>query len=350
LGVTLTEDFSEETDQLLDIKAAIDRIVHYPVEHMHRESELGKSYSFRTAIEPTRSVIAIFERLPQATLHELPIAELNLIENQATNFYSLLKTIEDFDSTAPENTPQKRDEIVGKIAGHHQKIFSQLMPVISYLTVRGTDFSALETDARVAVQKAKDEARTAKESVEASAAQAEAALKTIQDTAAEMGVSQEAQRFKQAADTHDSKAKDWGRYTAGMVAIVAIYAVASIFLHKWNYLAPASTYEAVQLGLSKVLIFGVLSYLLFLCARNFAAHKHNAEINRHRQNALVTFKALVDAGRIDEKQDIVLTYAAECIYGSRDTGFTRSSSQNSGGAAAVVQMIPRTLGGNGAAE
>ena len=117
----------------------------------------------------------------------------------------------------------------------------------------------------------------------------------------------------------------------------------TLFLHRIPYVRPYGTYEVVQFGISKILIFGVLSYGLILSSRNYLAHKHNVVVNRHRQDALQTFKTLVDAAKIDEKQDIVLTHAAEAIYSGRDTGFTKSQQQAPSGAAAVVQMIPRAL-------
>jgi hypothetical protein len=83
-----------------------------------------------------------------------------------------------------------------------------------------------------------------------------------------------------------------------MSVVLTIYAFASLFLHKWDWMMPTNMYETVQLGISKALIFAVISYMLFLCARNFIAHKHNAIVNKHRQVALQTYTALADAVRV----------------------------------------------------
>jgi len=74
------------------------------------------------------------------------------------------------------------------------------------------------------------------------------------------------------------------------------------------------TYDTIQLAVSKVLVFGVLSFMLYLAARNYLSHKHNAIINRHRQQALQTYQALVDAAAGSGQSDIILTHAASGIF------------------------------------
>jgi hypothetical protein len=74
------------------------------------------------------------------------------------------------------------------------------------------------------------------------------------------------------------------------------------------------------------------------------AHKHNEIVNRHRQNALVTFRPLVEAASIDEKQDIILDRASEAIFGEVDSGFSKSPNINLGGAGNIVRMLPRSAG------
>ena len=87
----------------------------------------------------------------------------------------------------------------------------------------------------------------------------------------------------------------WRKRTTKLAIGLGIYAAVSVLLHKIPYLVPSSTYETVQLAISKVLIFSVIAYMLFLSARNFLSHKHNAIVNRHRQNALMTHRALIEA-------------------------------------------------------
>lgn len=128
---------------------------------------------------------------------------------------------------------------------------------------------------------------------------------------------------------------------------LGIFAVLSLFIHKWEWLGliPNTNYDTIQLALSKTLIFGVIAYMLLLCARNFLAHTHNAIVNKHRQNALLTFTALADAAQDTANQDIVLTHAAACIFSPQETGYTKQASNvPSSAAQTVVRTLPRMIG------
>ena len=54
------------------------------------------------------------------------------------------------------------------------------------------------------------------------------------------------------------------------------------------------------------------------------------EENRHRQNALLTYRALVAAAGEHETEDIVLAHAAVCIFAPQETGYSGSKSEGIG--------------------
>jgi len=103
---------------------------------------------------------------------------------------------------------------------------------------------------------------------------------------------------------------------------VGVFAVLSLFLHKLPWIKPENGSEALQLITSKILIFAVLAFLLVMAAKNYATHKYNSVVNRHRQNALLTYRALVEAAAGQGTEDIVLAHAASCIFSPQETGFS----------------------------
>jgi hypothetical protein len=331
----------EEISIIESTRQSLKRLAEYDVSSLSRKEELGKTFSFDTAIEPATRVIGIFKQIPTHLLKDLPDNELVIIQEFSDSFFHLLNQIHEFDPQHPNMNTSQRDAIVTNIENHYQHVFTKLFPYISYLSVRMSDFTALEIDARAAVQQAKDEANAAKDEVSEYATQAEEALQTIRSVAAEQGVSQQAIHFQTEATNHDKEAKKWAKYTVWISIGLGIFAILSIFIHKWPFLAPKDSFEMIQLGISKVLIFGVIGFMLVLSARNFMAHKHNAVVNRHRKNALVTFKALVEAATADGKQDIILTHAADCIFSGRDTAFSKSLPQSANSAGTILQMLPR---------
>jgi hypothetical protein len=171
-------------------------------------------------------------------------------------------------------------------------------------------------------------------------------LDDIRRIAAEQGVSQQSSYFKAESETHDSAAEKWQWRTIYLAIGLAVYVGLSVFLHKWSVLSPANTYEAIQLTASKLLIFAVIAFILVLSARNFIASKHNAIVNRHRYNALLTFNALVDAATTPENRDIVLNHAAACIYAPQETGYSKGSNERTELIPNIIQTLPKLGGGS----
>ena len=129
-----------------------------------------------------------------------------------------------------------------------------------------------------------------------------------------------------------------------MAWLLGVYAVLSIFIHKISWLSPINIFETVQMAVSKILIFAVISFVLYLPARNFLSHKHNAVVNRHRQNALMTYKALVEAaGEKQQASEAVLVHAAACIYAPQPTGYAAGGGSDTQGARSVIELLSKPI-------
>ncbi len=139
-------------------------------------------------------------------------------------------------------------------------------------------------------------------------------------------------------------AKAWRNLTYILAWALGGYAVISLFVHMLPWLEIEKTYVIIQLAISKVLIFTVISYMLYLSTKNFLSHKHNAVVNRHRQNALQTYTTLVEASGDSQTRDAVLLHAAACIYSPQPTGYSAGSG-NSQGATSVIELMSKPLGG-----
>ncbi len=200
----------------------------------------------------------------------------------------------------------------------------------------------MENEARAMLQNVKDEASEITEQLSEHQEQAQGVLADVRRVAAEQGVSQQAIYFKDEAEAHEELAETWRSRTTKLAWGLGGYALLSIFFHKWSWLQPEDTIQSIQLVTSKILIFGVISYMLFLSAKNFLSHKHSAIINKHRQNALMTYTAITDSAATEESKDVVLNHASACIFSPQDTGFIKSQSQQSSTTRSVVELLPKT--------
>ena len=321
---------------------SLTRMQNFDVNLLPREAELGKSFSFSDAVAPASRLVDLFNRLPVSALDDFGKTQLDQLEKQAAACYNIFDQILNFDATQGEAHATKK-ALTLKIINAYQGTFNIMFPLVGYSLYKTADFQRLETDARAALQKIKDESEKITEELEKQKTDADTALEEIRKVAAEQGVTQQAIYFKNEADENDTKAEEWRSKTIKIAWLLGVFAVLSLFIHKIPGMNPGSTYETIQLAISKILIFAVISYVLFLSAKNFLSHKHNSIVNRHRQNALLTYKTLVEAtGENQQASDAVLIHAAACIYSPQPTGYMGSSS-DSQSTKSVIELLSKPL-------
>lgn len=91
---------------------------------------------------------------------------------------------------------------------------------------------------------------------------------------------------------------------------------------------PINTGLSIQLAISKLIVFSILYFALIWGSRNYRAHRHNAVVNQHRQNALSTFQAFVDSAEDDKAtKDAVLLRSTETIFSPHISGYLTKESE-----------------------
>ena len=293
------------------------------------------------------AVIDVYKRIPVTALNDFTDGQLDTIQGQANADFNVFKQILEFDATS-NNASSTRRHLISSLQSRRDQVFNQLWQYIAYGVARITDTNLLETQARATIQSIKDQSEKLTKQLNDAKTDADTALAAIRSVASEQGVSQQASYFKGEAESQETLATTWLSYTYKFAGAVAIFAVASLFLHKWGWIAPANTFEAIQLATSKVLVFAVLAYMLIMSARNYTTHKHNAVVNRHRQNALLTYRAIVEAAGDSGTQDIVLAHAASCIFSPQDTGFSQQRGESLATSKSVLELLTKNTTTRGA--
>ena len=319
---------------------ALERVQTFDPETLGRVDDLGRQMNFAEAVKPAEAIIAIYRRIPMSALPDFTDIQLNAILVQANADYNVFKQILDFNA-ASSDAVVTRANILVSIKVRRDQLFDQLWQYVAYGVARITDTSLLETQARATIQGIQDQAANLTEQLTKAKTDADTALAAIRAVASEQGVSQQAIYFKDEATAQEALAGKWLIYTYRFAGALGVFAVLSLFLHKLDWIRPTTNAEMLQLITSKILIFTVLGYLLILAARNYAAHKHNAVVNRHRQNALLTYRALVTAAEGTGTQDIVLAHAASCIFSPQDTGFAHAKGESSVGSKSVLELLTK---------
>jgi hypothetical protein len=319
---------------------ALERVQTFDPTTLGRVDDLGRQMNFADAVKPAEAIIAVYKRIPMSALPDFTDSQLSTILQQANADYNVFKQILDF-SAASSDAVSVRENLLANIAARRDQLFDQLWQYVAYGVARNTDTSLLETQARATIQGIEDEAAQVTEQLNRAKADAESALAAIRAAASEQGVSQQAIYFKEEAQTQETLAATWLRYTYRFAGALVVFAILSLFLHRFEWIKPSSNAEMFQLITSKILIFTVLGYMLIMSARNYTTHKHNAVVNRHRQNALLTYQALVTAAEDTGTQDIVLAHAASCIFSPQETGFAHGRVEANAGSKSVLELLTK---------
>lgn len=331
----------DEVEKLrLEAYQSLERLQTFDVATLQQSDRLGQN-NFAELLAPAGTLISLSKKLPLATLDELHIAELNIVKNFSNSVFQHFSEALEFDMNEGD-VRNRQKAIVDKVEKSYQQKFTQLFPLISYSAALSVDFNRLEEQGRATVQDIKDQTKIVMDELKAQQNEVSEILADVRKTAAEQGVSQQAIYFKDEADLHKTESNVWRIRTIWMSVVVGLYGISTLFLHKVPIISPINTYETVQFTVGKVLVFFVLTYMLSLCSKNFLSNRHNEIVNRHRQNALMTYKALVDASGSQEARDVILNHAAASVYRLHDTGYTKSNDNGGSSSSSIVEMLPRT--------
>ncbi len=326
--------------ELEESRTSLQRMQAFNPEDLAREDDLGRQLNFRDAVGPAQKLIDLYLQLSLETLTELPVKQLTDIKNIADADFNRFNDVLKFE-IAGDNATGRRDTLLEQISSSYQGTFNTLHPMISYGMTRAVDFQRMENEARATIQSIEDQASEVTKALEESRKQATSILEEIRKVAAEQGVSQQASYFKEEAEKHEGLADTWRKRTIYVAIGLGAYAVLALFLHKIPFMTPTDVYQSIQLVTGKILVFAVIGYMVILSARNFLSHEHNTIINKHRQNALMTYKALVDAAQDEEVSDIVLLHAAQCIFSPQETGYAKQEGAR-GGPMPVLELLRRS--------
>jgi ElaB/YqjD/DUF883 family membrane-anchored ribosome-binding protein len=309
-----------------------------------RKEKLG-DLNFEEIVPYVKQIVAYFNRIGVASLPQFSVQQQEQIRQQADSIYSIISEITKFDPLKTTDPATTRQSLNSQIRSYHDQLPSVLFQFVSYSVASSIDPTSVQQQFRAAMQAFQDDTKIAKDETEALKAQVEEVLQRVRDAAAEQGVASQATYFKDMAAVDGKSAEEWlkicGYVAAGTFGLALVFA----FTYKIPFIAPKNTAEAIQLVSSKIFILGILAYSLTISVRNFLSHKHNVTINNHRQNALKTFTAFVDAAPTTASREIVLTHAAAAVFAPQDTGFIRNQEPTGGNS--LLEILTKAPIGEG---
>lgn len=302
------EEARELLTELADIKAS----------SLARTEDLSRDINFSKAVPYFEEMLDIIKQLNQRDIGRLALNQLNQIVNGCNQLSKLIQLVNDFNLN--QNTPADVcNSIIEQIKNAYDAVMEPLTIPLAYTATQSTDYAKIEREAKGYHATMKEEAESFRKLIANYKSEAEKALYAVKEQAAEAGVSTNAQIFLTDATTHAGTAKIWLIWTIVSAVVTLLVAIGFVVL-SFKY-TPATTAAAIQYVVSKIILLSTLSFGIFWCARNYKSSKHKETLNKHRANALMTFRAFVEGSEDPTIKDAILLQTSQAAFSNRPTGY-----------------------------
>lgn len=306
--------------ELNQINEKFERIFSFRIEDLTREEALGTSFSFKEIEEYFVKIIELFKRVKEVNLKEVPY---NLLVNFNAQLNGALTHFEKANGFNPavNNSAGVRQTIINTIRDSFDAYHTHSVPILSIGLLNSNDLSVERSKMNQLIADLESEKKNSKEESEKKLKELNNIIENAKSFATQAGVSKHSTLFKSESDIHEGEANKWLDYTIGVLIAIVVVAIALAFLG----LLFKENNEIVQFTITKVVIITALFYGLSITNRNYKAHKHNAVMNKHRQNALSTFETFSSAASADDQtKNAVLLETTHSIFSNQKTGYLKS--------------------------
>lgn len=316
--------FEQEQQQNKKLRETLGALKAIDPESLVRTDVLGKDLNFEAGLPVFRRTLSLFQDLADCNLDNFPFETLSQLTAQADDALTLFQAIRNFSlQQHPQNPVQARDTLIAQLRDKWQQYYASVTPHISYAIRKGTDFDALEREARGTLALQKQLAGDFQKDKDKILAEMQSALDRVRQAAAEAGVAQHAIHFKDEAEFHKRQSYYWLAAALVFGVLTVWYALDSLG-PQLNDLSAATWPRTIQLILPRLIVIFVLTFGLVWSVRNFSASRHNFVVNRHRQNALGSFETFVKGASDRQTKDAVLLQATQSIFTPQESGFVKS--------------------------
>lgn len=276
----------------------------------------GRSGSVSSLEQAVKRLRDLFLLLNFDTLEHLPKEWVAHIKNHATEAHRHFSFAVEITDQGVGTISHGQDREIDNV---YDRSFNVFVSAACY-QVSSLGLDGFKTHAQQTVEQINTLNKETQKTAEEAKQKFDSVFKDAVEMAQQQAVSEQMAAFQEEANDGKDAAENW-LWACG-ISVVGFFLVAL-----WSALDLPnmdSTGEVVFYAVTRLAAFSVFVYALFFCAKNYAAHRHNYVVNKHRFNALRTYRAFIEASPTPETRNIVLMQAARCIYEQRDSGYTKS--------------------------
>ena len=333
----------QRAEQLQGVKEKLKELVVLDPKALARTTDLSPDINFKAAVPHFEEMLDVCKQLSERDLSRLTHRQLSTMSSAFDQLSSLINQVKEF--TLNQNTPgDVCNDIVASIADAYDGVMDPLLLPLAFTATQATDYAKIEREAKGYHATMQKETEELSSFISSARTEAERALAAVKEQAAEAGVSTNAQIFVGVAKQHEAASGKWLKATVRLTVVTLVVALAALiaaFLYQ-----PTNVAATIQYVVAKLLVISTLSFGVLWCARNYRSERHNETLNRHRANALMTFRAFVEGSGDDRIKDAILLQAAQAAFSGRPTGFD-SPERESPTINPVVEILGKSLSRSG---
>lgn len=270
-------------------------------------SRSGITLDLADSVPVVRHITRLFQRFQRTDIEVMPAASRRALAQEIQRVQAQLHELDNMElqNQLPEN-------ILRSLESVYEGVYQNLGPIIAHAQPDAPEI----TDWEKQLEEAKGRSDGAVKEIQTKVREADDLFRNMQTTAAKLGVSQHGATFDAAAKKHARAKKVWMGVTAALGAITAVVGWLTA-----GGVPDAGIGPTINIVATRLVVFGVLSYLLVWAGRTYRAEAHNQVVNEHRRDALRTFETFAKAATDDPTKNAVLTQATQCIFSHRPSGF-----------------------------
>ena len=299
-----------------------------------RTAELGALSDLSPVAAQLREIQSMMVQIGEGGFGDLPATFAAESAELARDYLSLKDRIGKFDALSGSDPAKERASLIAVIRGSFTRISLTALPLLALRrSVMSIDLLKMGSAGNPII----GELVRVRDEIVALRDDAKAASEAAQKAAGLTGVSSYAAIFRLSAEKHLRAARLWLAMGGVLGAGVAVWAGAGFW--PLRVAGRLATPEVISALFAKAVVLSIVGVALGVCVRSFSAHRHNSVVDRHREQALQTFEAFVEASAEGPTRDAILIETTRSIFAPASTGFLRVDSVDVGQGSYVTEIV-----------
>ena len=283
-----------------------------------RIQELGRQVNFEEYRSLFEEVLRFSSTCANLPWGMITTNQQHIVLSLSQTLQSHVEEIQKFSVVSGGNPADEKNAKASGLQSSLDTLKDHIIPFIGYLSWSSTSWENYQHELSEVVKETRETAQRLTREMEEERGQAEQILAAIRAAAAEQGVSQEAMTFREAADRYATSARRWlwAAIGAAVITVITGFVIALV----WGLDGQISDAGTLQNVLARAAALAVLVYGTVTAVRLYRSNAHLAAVNRHREDALRTFRSFVEGTESPDTKDQVLLAAARAAFGQVPTG------------------------------